>query len=39
MLGSITEQGLVGKRIAFSSIREIEVVELGSSQYFYENGL
>lgn len=38
MLGSITEQGLVGKRIAFSHIREIEVVELGASQYFYEKG-
>ncbi|MGB4407063.1 MAG: transposase [Sphaerochaeta sp.] len=38
MLGSITEQGLVGKRVSFSHIREIEVVELGASQYFYEKG-
>lgn len=38
MLGKITEQGLVGKKIDFSHIREIEVVELGASQYFYEKG-
>ena len=38
MLGSITEQGLVGKKVSFSRIREIEVVELGASQYFYEKG-
>ena len=38
MLGSITEQGLVEKKIAFARIREIEVVELGASQYFYEKG-
>jgi len=38
MLGSITEQGLVRKKIAFSHIREMEVFELGASQYFYERG-
>ncbi len=38
MLGSITGQGFVEKKIAFASVREIEVVELGASQYFYEKG-
>jgi transposase len=38
MLGSITEQGLVRKRIAFSHMREMEVFELGASQYFYVKG-
>ena len=38
MLGSITEQGFMARKIAFSHVLEIEVVELGASQYFYEKG-
>lgn len=38
MLGSITADGFVPKKITVSAMREIEVVELGASQYFFQKG-
>ncbi len=38
MLGSITSDGFVPKRIKVAAMREIEVVELGASQYFFQRG-
>ncbi len=38
MLGSITPDGFVPKKIKVATMREIEVVEFGASQYFYQKG-
>ncbi len=39
MIGAITEDGLVGKRVEARALREVVVVEAGATQYLYrENG-
>ncbi len=38
MLGTLTESGFIPKKIKAAALREIEVVELGASHYFYEQG-
>ncbi len=38
MIGTITEDGFVPKKIKAGTLHDIEVVELGASHYFYEQG-
>lgn len=38
MLGTITDSGFVPKKIKAATLQEIEVVELGASHYFFEQG-
>jgi Transposase len=37
MIGKITEQGLMPKAVKISSVTDIESLEYGATQYFYEN--